>query len=247
MQRFFRVFTDLYKIYFRSVCLLLSYPKSGSTLLRFILLNYFLLKEGRQANLSHRFLNRHMPEVFQRSSRANHFYPYFKTHHLLPTGRNRMVVCLRKPYDCLCSYYLYSLRMQPDRYRSLDAFLASSEGIKKYRGILRYLERRLHQHPTSTFTFVYEDYLQHPRETIRDLLVFIDPAARLDLSNTLSRIVERKNVVEWERVEQDEAIQGFSTRKDYEYLREQIGQEWWIEMKALEEWYALLRKKAVQP
>ncbi len=219
-----QTFRDFYNIYISRDFLLISYPKSGSTLLRFALLNYFKLKAGDTPNLSHTYLNAHMPEIFQRTPRAASYFPIYKSHHIFPFRNKRMLLALRNPFDSLCSYYAFSQKRNPLKYPSIDSFLRANEGIKAYRKKLDRIVHLHQKHPFENYVVFYEDFIENPKTILIRVLLFIDPSNQSvdTIADELIDLLNRKNMREWEEREDNSQLKGFSAQKNHDDLRRQI-------------------------
>ena len=147
---------------------LASFPKSGSTWVRFFICNLLAL-DGRLARpVDFRTVDTHMPELGVSNlfdAWPHEGIPRFVKTHLRWSPifrRNRAVLVVRDPYDVMVSYYRYELGKQNRRFEGsfsefirhkklgLHAYLAHFESWRDRHDVLVRYEQ-LHASDTATF------------------------------------------------------------------------------------------------
>lgn len=215
----------------------MSYPKSGNTLIRFLILNYERLKSGVQVTHNHVTLNRLMPEIFQKSIRERSYIGYYKTHYILPFRKRKIIFLIRNPFDSLCSYYEYLLRTHDCHYSSINEFIKSNKGISLYIKHLKFRDKIM-KYNKDNLIIKYEDIETNKAKIIYDILKFINSNYTGEYFKEIMISTDRSAMVQNEsKSGTDKKFRDFSKRKDYRKYRNLIEYDLLNKINELEKYY----------
>ena len=208
MLRIARVlYGSLFIMFKRQGVILLSYPKSGNTILRLriALVNNLILEP------SHKDLNSVMPELGN-SFYLNNSSGYYKTHrvHYANVSRIPVVSILRHPLDALASYYEYLLSNNLiDQSFDFESYLNSKKGIKWYRRHIRFLTRNRNR----VFLVFYDEYLGNPQKVHETLSKTFDKFQSPDNIAEIINSTSRQSMTRADKL--DIKDKDFSKKKTY--------------------------------
>jgi len=120
--------------------LIVSYPKSGNTWVRFLLCNYIILLKEENETINFEKLNIYMPEFGYNLYTVDSFFlPYnriIKTHkrYSFLFRNQKAIYILRNPIDTLKSFFIYNKNLEIPYLESdnLESFIRSKFGISGY-------------------------------------------------------------------------------------------------------------------
>lgn len=138
-----------------------SYPRSGSTWLRFILCNLFQPVEGGHTFES---VNRVIPYLGDGLIESdNNRLPFLKTHETVAHASLHLV---RHPGDVLISQYWYHRKLYGEN-RELPEWLESMEYGKNWRDMVNYY--------AGCYFEKYEELLTHPTKVVGNIVSNLQP------------------------------------------------------------------------
>lgn len=185
--------------------ILLSFPKSGSTVLRFRLAK--LLRQ-EQIN-SHADISDVCPELG--SNAGGLFGQVYKTHNIkivgLVNGNSKIIHLIRDPEKALKSYYLYMRKLQ-NYSKDFKIFLDSRIGIKYYEKHLAFAESN--RENDNYLLIKFDRLLTSKEEVMRDISNFIG----LDIAD-IDKLMNETTREAMRDLERGTSLEGFSDIKDY--------------------------------
>ncbi len=220
MSLILRTIGDFASIFLTKPYLIISYPKSGNTLIRFILLNAILIKRSEQPVLDHETLNKLMPEIRQRGQRSRDFFKFYKSHHIVPFRNTKLILIIRNPFDTLCSLYEYYNSRTALKFENINLFLNSKYGLSKYADFLHFVRLRILNHKNHIIR--YEDILENKTKVVEELLMFVFKENNISIVNQVDGLTERSNLEKSEVSSDNPLLKGFSSQKDYLKYKSQI-------------------------
>jgi hypothetical protein len=233
MNKIYLTIKDLTTLIIKQPYLISSYPKAGSTYIRFTLFNFLRIKSKLKTSTNHIELNCHFPEIGKGNvALAPHNF-LVKTHYplnLYPIRKKLKVV--RNPYDCLCSAYEYYNRSSDVKFKTINHFLVSKKGINSYKIHLK--EAVLMNKKQKGLVVFYEDLISQPFEAYTKILTFLKfDFDKENLYNTLN-VVSRKNMQKSEANLSNKKFKDFSVKKDYSKYQEIIDKDLLVKIRSLE-------------
>ena len=213
IKYYYKIFTDLVVILFKKPYIFSSYPKSGSTYIRFFLFNFLLKLEKLSPSLKHSDLNENFPEIGRNNLIEAKYNWVIKTHHNAKFYNQKKVLrVIRNPYESLCSAYEYYNRSTHLNYGSINEFLKSKRGIKDYLNHFKICKKNIKNE--EGLVIKYENLIMKPKENFSKILSFFDlKYTDEDLSEVLN-IVSRENQIKFES--SNKRTKNFSSKKSYE-------------------------------
>lgn len=157
--RLVKTFIQLVHITVSRSYVLISYPKSGSTVLRQRLLLMLSLVD----DIGHYSINRASPEIGAMSNKV--IGKLYKSHSIILGGilcRSQKIQLLRYPEEALISAYNYYVKTGAN-FSNYDDFLNSRYGLNRLEKHLHYAHRKS---KTSHILIKYEVLVQEPVETL---------------------------------------------------------------------------------
>lgn len=182
MKRLFRNAVDLFSLKKNDI-LLVSYPKTGNTWLRFFLCNYILLLQGKNQAVDFAFLNEKMPEVGYNLMGSGNFFGIYprlvKTHKkfIPPFSKKKSVYIIRDPFSTVKSYFAYNKGMQKP-FSDVDTF---SDFAVSENGIKAYLEHHKSWKRYIGCLVKFESLRDNPHESFRKIVEYIGLPYKADL------------------------------------------------------------------
>lgn len=208
---------DLFFVLVKRPYLISSYPKAGSTFVRFFIFNILLMRKGKSHSLSHLELNQHCPELGKGNVAHSEFNFFVKTHHDIHFySDKRMLRIIRNPYECLCSAFEYYNRSTEINYESINVFLESKRGISSYSKHLNVCSRK------KGLIIKYENLVKYPLLNFEEILNFLEISASTDELKKNLNLVSRENMIKFEEQINTEKVQNFSKKKSYDHHRATI-------------------------
>lgn len=202
--------------------LLVSYPRSGSTWLRFAIAN--LLYDGK---VDFTNIGRFIPDIYAHSIYSLLLIPrprVLKSHEHFDKRYKRVIYLVRDPRKVAIYYYYYLIKRRwLDENITLDKFVDRfSAGEVPYGSWINHLEGWMeHINEIEIFLLIrYEDLLQHPeRELLRIANTFGWNKDLKDIKRSVANSSFEK-MKELESVQSDLWIATKGTRKDIMFVRE---------------------------
>lgn len=226
------VLKDLFSIYKNKAFLISSYPKCGSTYLRFFLLNYLLLTDGQNRSLNHKLLNEFMPEIGHGNVSEARFNKFVKTHH--PVGfykQSRVVRIIRNPYESLCSAYEYYNRSTELEFKNINEFLNHKRGLISYKAHFELFIKG------SGNCIKYENLVENPEKYFRILMDVFSIKQTSEELEFLINSISRDKMVKAESNNTQKKTNNFSKKKNYDKYKKEIDQVLMTEIMYLDKKY----------
>jgi len=208
--------------------LLLSFPKAGSTWVRFVLCNYISLREldGQEVNFHT------VSDYFPSLGRSNLFttwrfssLPRFvKTHqsyrNILFDKPYRKVYTLRDPRDVMVSYFRFRQASLENPYKgSINEFIRHD----KY-GLRACIKHYLDWKDRLTYTLRYEDLMKDASSAFRQMLVSIGIVPNQD---ELEMAIKRSSFEEMRLIQEKDGLPDhLKFEKTYHLARKGIAGDW---------------------
>ncbi len=167
---------------------LLSYPKSGNTWLRFIFANILNEIYSLTDKITFDNIEKFIPVINKNKKLEKyhklplivkkHFFPkiekiYF---HLI---NKKIVFIVRNPLDVLKSYYLYSINVRNKQYESFNSFIKSDRGIEAW---IRSLNQYYYK---SEFILYYDLLIQNDKNEIEKIIKIFDILFNIRINNEI--------------------------------------------------------------
>lgn len=173
--------------------LLVSYPKSGNTWIRFLICNYLENIQGNNSIVDFDFLNKNMPEFGFNLYQNQYFGKYkrvVKTHKTyLPIFRkNPTIYITRHPKSVLKSFYHYNNNLKQNPYFNQYTF---SQFIESQYGIQGYLEHYKSWKDNYDLLIRYEDIQSKPNDVLCEIINFLEYPL---LEESIHFAIEKSNV-----------------------------------------------------
>ena len=162
----------------KSTIMLVSYPKSGNTWLRFIFANLI-----QDSSVGFSNIEKIVPDIYQTNKRAfkRSSYLYVKSHESFITTYNRVVYVVRDPRDVFLSYFNYHkkikvLPMDFSRELYLKMFLTGDIiESEKFGSWSQHLLSWYHVSKNENVCFIkYEDLLHDTEKQIKKVVRFFN-------------------------------------------------------------------------
>lgn len=224
-------------VFIKKPFMISSYPKAGSTYIRFFLLNYLEFQNGNRGTVNHKELNKKFPEIGKGNVTNSVFNFLVKTHHPLDfLSQNKILRVVRNPYESLCSTYEYYNRSTDLKYNSIEEFLLSDKGVVRYEKHLE-LALKAKKHNTG-LVIQYEKLMKDPKMEFCKILNFLNiTVSEKELDKALAE-VSRESMKRFESQNLDKKFKNFSKKKDYSKYEEIISSNQFKIIKELEKSYS---------
>ncbi len=183
--------------------MLASFPKTGSTWLRFFICNYILILKGESKDVDFRFLNDNMPELGFNLHKKQVFFENYsrvvKTHKkFMPIFKNKKVIyVIRNPQDTMKSLFLYNQNMLKPSIQvdSFKDFIRSSMGIESY------LKHYKSWEPHIGHLVKFEDLKKDTTEEFKKVLMYLDYPLDADKVNQAMELSDSKNIAKLDNID----------------------------------------------
>ncbi|SEJ50771.1 Sulfotransferase domain-containing protein [Cyclobacterium xiamenense] len=215
---------------------IISYPKSGNTLVRRIIAQ---LVSGKDVTIGHKELNEVLPEIGRPFSRKSIISFGFKSHNIPPLVLwSRGIFIFRNPFDSLCSCYEYYNRNTNRHFDSIDDFLKSKYGLIWYTQHLDFFLKLISNDSWISKQWLILDY----RILLEDRLTAINSiASYLGISpfdtDMILRHTSVASLAKLEEASGSKSHKGFTKVKNYDSYRNEIAPELYERILQLEKIY----------
>lgn len=180
----------------KSDVLIVSFPKTGNTWVRFFLCNYLLQLQERKERVDFGFLNKNMPEIGFNLYKRNDFFGdevrMVKTHKkFFPFFKERKnVYILRDPFSTIKSLFIYNQNMRKPfiKVESFSEFLKSDFGLDNY---LRHYES-WKEHIGLLVRF--EDLRSEPNTYFKEIIEYIGLPFDEQKMKRAIELADKKNI-----------------------------------------------------
>lgn len=156
--------------------LLVSYPKSGNTWIRFLICNYIEYLRATKQVVDFTFLNKNMPELAYNLHQNTYFEKrtsrMVKTHknYLFLFRKNPSIYIIRNPISVLKSFYIYNNHIENSYFQnySFSQFIQSPYGINGYLNHYNSWQNHI------GLLIKYEDLQTNTYTTFNKLLMYLE-------------------------------------------------------------------------
>lgn len=212
-----------------------SFPKTGSTLTRFILANIVAQDDGKESAVDFHNLGKILPECrtddLDSFQWLNKKLPRFvKTHELQSVSSfyldKRVIYVLRDPRDTMISYYNYARKRKSNRFSgSFNEFIDDEKfGIPAY-------NEHVHQwFDSATWVFTYEQLMTNPQQLFRDMLgeICVEPFDESLINEAICR--SSPDMMKKMEVERSRPNHEKNFDKDFQFVRNASTNQWKTEL-----------------
>lgn len=182
--------------------LLASFPKSGSTWVRFILANVIVSHLDLEVKVDFCSVHRLFPDMHKEKiwecSRFHPFPKMVKTHARITLDDPKTIYLVRKPEKVFKSYYKYLKKESKSNLSSFSQLLDDDQkGLESWmRHVSHYLNR-------ADLVLRYEDLLENPLKTVQGIKKLLETDFGIhtstDIWNTALSLSSRENMAKLEK------------------------------------------------
>ncbi|MDQ0114386.1 sulfotransferase domain-containing protein [Paenibacillus harenae] len=212
-----------------NVVMLVSYPKSGNTWVRFLLSSLLFDQATDWTNFHLTTTSIYYPNF--NSDARNKEYPYFiKSHSKFDGSYAKVIYLVRDVRDVVISFYFYHKKVVSDFDESFDQFLerfcAGETGPGHWDEHINGWLRGQNNVKNGFLMIKYEDLHAHTGRTVRKILKFLGiKKSALDIYRAI-RWSSFENMRKLELAQQDQWEQYKNSKKDIAFMRNGAINEW---------------------
>lgn len=168
--------------------LLISFPKSGNTYVRFIIANILIDCNNNEDRINFENIENIVPTYTKRKLSKNelNIFPVIAKSHFLTNKefflykkffRKEMIYILRNPLDTMKSYYIYRIKVENTRYSNFSTFIRD-----KNVGIIAWIKNIEKYLLSSSYLIIYEELLNNTQCELEKIIHYLNTKYNLNIN-----------------------------------------------------------------